>query len=93
MHPRELFSLNYSTEIDLPNYNGSKWTTEMKIKSSKWLIDTLPENVKTKTSAATKSILDVIDTLIRIVGSKELLYIGHVLPHYAKSGIYTFSDT
>ncbi|KAK9745220.1 RAP domain [Popillia japonica] len=92
MHPRELFSLNYSTEIDLPNYNGSKWTTEMKIKSSKWLIDTLPENVKTKTSAATKSILDVIDTLIRIVGSKELLYIGHVLPHYAKSDIILCLD-
>ncbi|KAI4454604.1 fast leu-rich domain-containing [Holotrichia oblita] len=87
MHPRELFSLNYSTEIDLPHYTGSKWTTDMKIKSCRWLIETLPENVKSKTSATDKMIIDVISTLIRVVGSKELLYIGHVLPNYAKSDI------
>ncbi|GJQ85365.1 hypothetical protein Trydic_g10139 [Trypoxylus dichotomus] len=94
LYPRDLFLLNYGAEIDLPNYNGSKWSEEMKAKACKWLIEYLPEETHgTKgLSASNKMIFDVIEIITRIVGDQKYLYIGHILPHYTKSDIVLCLD-
>lgn len=86
MFPRELFSLNLSCDIDFPDYKGNKWPAEMRQKACKWLIEYLFEPPTKNLSKTEKFLYDAIDTLRTITGHRKYLYVGHVLPQYAKPG-------
>lgn len=88
MLPREIFSLDLSVEIECSNYHGNKLNPASKYKSAKWLTEFTPayDQFK-KLSASDKLVLDVIDNVTELAGSKNNLFIHQILPHYAKSGL------
>ncbi|XP_017774452.1 PREDICTED: FAST kinase domain-containing protein 5, mitochondrial [Nicrophorus vespilloides] len=90
--PMEIFSLDISTEIDLPDYNGYRMDPSMRYKASKWLTRYSPSYTQTKRiSASEKVILDVTDRIMEIVGAQNIL-IDHVLPHFPRADIICCRD-
>lgn len=86
--PRELYFLDLSSEIDFPEYKGNKWTLEMRKKAAKWMVDYLPDDSKRNLSVTDKLYFNIINTLKAITGDSKYFRINHILPQYAKAGMY-----
>lgn len=86
--PRELFSLDLSVAIERPDYNGNRLSIQSRYKAAKRYTEIPPEynHVDKKLTAADKLIMDVMDSVEKIVGGRQYLYMQHILPHFSKAG-------
>jgi len=93
MLPRELFSLDACIDIECPDYKGNRLPPNLKYKGAKWLTDFAPSYSQyKKLTASDQFFLDTVDTVKKIIGSEELMYIHHVLPHFTRADILLCQD-
>ena len=85
--PRDLFSLDTCVEVECPDYKGNRLSPQKRYKAAKWLSEYAPTRDQHKRlSLSDKAYLEIVDSLVGIVGEERLLRSDHVLPHFSKPG-------
>ncbi|XP_063930429.1 FAST kinase domain-containing protein 5, mitochondrial [Zophobas morio] len=91
--PRDLFSLDTCVEVECPDYKGNRLSPQKRYKAAKWLSEYAPTRDQHKRlSLSDKAYLEIVDSLVGIVGEERLLRSDHVLPHFSKPDIILCKD-
>ncbi|KAF5303287.1 hypothetical protein FQA39_LY10026 [Lamprigera yunnana] len=89
--PRDVFVLDVNIDIDCPDYIGNRLDIAYQRRVVKWMVEYSPTwDQYKKISVGDRFVLDVTETVAKIVNGHNNLLVDHVLPHYVKS--VTFTD-
>lgn len=84
--PRELMVLDYSIEIECPDYKGNRLSEKSRNIVVKLTSEYAPSPEKTKQSIANKLFLKALKAVNNLIGDANLSLPLHVLPHFSKAG-------
>ncbi|KAK5638133.1 hypothetical protein RI129_012428 [Pyrocoelia pectoralis] len=91
--PREIFSLDVCIDIECPDYVGNRLDVSFRRRAAKWLVEYTPTlDQYKKLTASDKFVLDVIDTVAKIVTDPRNLHTNHILPNFSKADIIVCRD-
>lgn len=84
--PREQMVLDYSIEIECPDYKGNRLASRNRNKTVKFTSEHIPHPDNPKQTAANQLFLNVQSAVHGLTGDPELSSALHILPHFAKAG-------
>lgn len=84
--PRELMVLDYSIEVECPDYRGNRLSEKLRNTVMKLTSEHIPSAEREKQSVANKLFLQVQRAVNNLVGDKNLSLALHILPHFSKAG-------
>lgn len=84
--PRELMVLDYSIEIECPDYRGNRFAAKNRAAVVRLTSEYIPSPEYRKQSLANKLFLNVQKAVTTLIKNPDLCMPLHVLPHFSKAG-------